>query len=428
VRGAILGAVALVLAGAAWSTTWAGGAGEALDLWAGAGLPGRAALAPGVEVAAAAHPCAGCHGWDGSGGGEGAVLAPDLGRGALIARGYDAAAFADALTRGIAPEGRPLDRAMPRYDLHQAAIGLLWDLTLPLEAQRRAGVDAGAIRLALVHDPALPAARGLAEAYLRRTPGAEVGVWGRRVEIVPVASGAPLPEVFAVIGPFSTDPALRTGLAAAQVPMLHGFGAVEAPGAALVPLGLDAGEELALLARRAREAGIGTIVIAGGAPEHRQEAARALRRAGLEVAEPDAQPGTRPGAQPDGGAGVHRPPAALLLTSEAALPPGLIPILPRAVRDRRPDLSAGPGAISVDVLPFLAGAADPAEAYARASLDQILAALRAAGPDPTRWRLVEAARRERRRVLGLPRRRSGGTRAVHGTDASTSQGDDAAGP
>lgn len=355
---------------------------DPLALWTGGESEGAAELAPGVTVPARAHPCAACHGWDGSGGGEGAMRAPDLGRGALVARGYDAAAFAAALGQGRAADGRVLSRAMPRFDLPEASVAALWAFTAPLEERRRHGVTPDGIRLVLLHDPARPASAALVRAYetaLDRLGGA---LWGRRLTVVPepMARAAALaadPTVFAVIGPFASGTVPRAAFAAEQVPMFHGFGTLDAPGARVLPLGLGRDEEIEALLTAARDAGHGAVTILGGDPDSRTAAERLIRRLGMRIAG-------------EGERAVH-----LVLSREADVPAGAPLALPEAVLLARPGVAAGHEVIAVPTLPFLAGATDPVMVYATTSLRILAAAIQDAGPDPTRASVADAAQRLR---------------------------------
>lgn len=91
----------------------------------------------GVRMRGAAVACAGCHGQDGRGGGEGWLRAPDLRwftlsgpHGRARADGsnrpaYDREDFARAVRFGMAPDGIELDTVMPRYDLADDEIDAL---------------------------------------------------------------------------------------------------------------------------------------------------------------------------------------------------------------------------------------------------------------------------------------------------------------
>jgi mono/diheme cytochrome c family protein len=352
---------------------------EPLALWSGDTLTGTADLAPGVTVDAAAHPCANCHGWDGAGGGEGATRAPDLGRSALLAKGYDATRFATALATGTTPDGRALARAMPRYALPPDAAAALWSLTAPLEENRRQGITPTEVRLALVHDPAT---RGLALSYAAAMADLSPTLWGRKVTLALVPQDQPFADLpFAVIGPFGPAPMALETLTAAQVPLLHGF--APAPDSAVaLPLALTEAEELSVLAGLASDAGLSQLSLSGGKPEAIEAARNSLARDGLTVTD-DA-------------------PATLVLSPDAQPPRASILLLPEAVALARPDLAGRPGTLTTTHLPFLQGQGDSAAAYAGLSLSLLLQALEEAGPDPTRRRFAEAAQRLRNGLLAAP--------------------------
>lgn len=98
---------------------------------------GQVGGSDGVWLRGAAAACAGCHGRDGRGGGEGWVRAPDLRWSALSAAhgraradgsirpAYDRASFARALRGSVAPDSVALDTIMPRYDLADDEIDAL---------------------------------------------------------------------------------------------------------------------------------------------------------------------------------------------------------------------------------------------------------------------------------------------------------------
>ena len=97
----------------------------------GVGRGGReivAMLHGGVVLKGGAVACAGCHGVDGRGSGEAFVRAPDIRwfslskpysarRAGTAGTPYDSTSFASALRSGRTARGKPLDPAMPRFDL-----------------------------------------------------------------------------------------------------------------------------------------------------------------------------------------------------------------------------------------------------------------------------------------------------------------------
>ncbi|GEM_PF-568294 len=97
---------------------------------------GVVAWVNGETLAAAAARCANCHGVQGEGRREGAVVASPLHRAALTEaqprRGgppsrYSREAFCQTLSGGVDPAGIQLDSAMPRYSLTPSSCAALWD-------------------------------------------------------------------------------------------------------------------------------------------------------------------------------------------------------------------------------------------------------------------------------------------------------------
>lgn len=132
--------------------------------------------AGGIAVPATNFACIGCHGVDGLGGWEGGVAPPDITWDRLAqpgeqgGRGYDAVAFARAVGDGVAPDGRALHPAMPRYTMTDADRAALIDYLKGLE-RAAPGVSGGEIRAATL----LPTSGPLAQA------GREVSIVLREV-------------------------------------------------------------------------------------------------------------------------------------------------------------------------------------------------------------------------------------------------------
>lgn len=155
----------------------------------GADGPVMASVGAGqVEVPAASMPCASCHGRDGRGRPEGAVVPPDI-TGPRLAGLYDGAKLIRAMTLGVAATGRPLDPVMPRYRLTLADAEPLARYVLALGTRPEPGLESDR----LVVGALLPRADAPAGALLRALADrldAGGGVFGRRIEIV-VASPDP---------------------------------------------------------------------------------------------------------------------------------------------------------------------------------------------------------------------------------------------
>ena len=137
-----------------------------------------------VRRPAAEFACADCHGADGRGRREGGTVFPPILWSALTdptrpGGSYTEAAFVRALENGIAPDGRTLGPAMPRFALDDPALftALVRHLS-QLDALQRHGVFSDAI---LLQPPSAPlAAKGFAVAIAAEN--AAGGVWGRRFQ------------------------------------------------------------------------------------------------------------------------------------------------------------------------------------------------------------------------------------------------------
>lgn len=207
-------------------------------LWAAPAVaenPGMA-LFTGQVQDFARHPCHSCHGRDGRGGVEGRV--PDLT--ALVAR-YDAPGLARALAQGLVPDGRRLSRSMPRYPQVTAdqARDLLAYLTA-LPALDHIGVHPDRIVIGVIPDgPDDPYPRALQQALdrfflngrlygrvieLRRYDGADPAAGSALALIGPPAGSRidramqmGLPVLFPRMTPEGTeDPTILRGLSASH--------------------------------------------------------------------------------------------------------------------------------------------------------------------------------------------------------------------
>ena len=134
--------------------------------------------------------CHNCHGRDGRGGIEGDV--PEIAGDALrsptdLRPAYDFEAFRNALGAGIDSSGRKLARIMPRYDLTEAELALLWDYVAEMPVRQAWGVTAQNIRFGVIITADQP---DIGQRYLRRLqdemaqafPSGQV--YGRKVEII----------------------------------------------------------------------------------------------------------------------------------------------------------------------------------------------------------------------------------------------------
>ena len=138
-----------------------------------------------LRVPATRFPCAGCHGQDARGSREGATAFPAIDWPGLTAPdrpggAYDRAGFLRALTDGIAPDGRELDPAMPRFVADEAVLGALIGFLQEIGAAQQRGITPGTLRIGA--RPETPAQAGLEAAA--RGFNAAGGAFGRRIEIV----------------------------------------------------------------------------------------------------------------------------------------------------------------------------------------------------------------------------------------------------
>ncbi len=151
-----------------------------------------------VALGSAAAACAGCHGKQGQGSREGAIEAPALAGTALTVwrnnglsddrPAYLADTFLRAVNEGVSASGRPLNWAMPRFDLSREESATLYTLLTGAQLQLQRGVSASAIRLAAP----LPlsgsqarmgrAARSVLQSYFEEV-NATAGLYGRQVLI-----------------------------------------------------------------------------------------------------------------------------------------------------------------------------------------------------------------------------------------------------
>ncbi len=173
----------------AWASV-AGPASAAADgtVWASGRFgerPIEAVLQPaGTRLVGRAAACAGCHGAEAEGGGEG-VRAPALVHRGRLRRGLDSASLARALEAGIGLDGRPLHPAMPRYLLQPGMAAVLVQELEEIGRRSVEGVETDRIVLATVW----PDRTGIAPvravvARFRTLLEREGGIFGRRLELV----------------------------------------------------------------------------------------------------------------------------------------------------------------------------------------------------------------------------------------------------
>lgn len=209
----------------------------------------------GVEVPAAALPCASCHGRDGRGNPEGGVSPSDLTWESLTRPyavrtpggrehpPYDERLLTRAVTMGIDPGGNELHVAMPRYGLRRDDMAALAAYLKRLTDVEDPGVDEETLRLGTM----LPlsgrfgdmgrAMRSALEAYLAEI-NEQGGIYGRRLElrVVDAPAGASEreerlsrfldeEEIFALVGSFiaGADDEITSLLDGRGIPLVGPF-------------------------------------------------------------------------------------------------------------------------------------------------------------------------------------------------------------
>lgn len=172
-------------------------------------LMGGRLRAPGARFA-----CAGCHGADARGSREGATVFPAIDWPGLTAPdrpggAYDRASFLRAMTEGIAPDGRELDPAMPRFAADQAVLEALIGFLQQVGTAQQRGITATALRISVA--PGSPAQAGLQAAAQGFNAGG--GAFGRRIEIMTDSGEAALDaaELAALLDARIPDPDLLPG-------------------------------------------------------------------------------------------------------------------------------------------------------------------------------------------------------------------------
>lgn len=270
------------------------------------GEPVRALLgAASSPMSGSAVACGNCHGADGRGRPEGAVLPPDITWDELTkpyghqhASGrrhgpFDERSFARAVTEGVDPNGGRIDAAMPRYALSVSEVAALASYLKTLARERDPGVSDATLRLGTV----LPdggaageigrAIRAMLRAYIGDL-NERGGVHGRRLELVVAADLEQAAErfaanpVFALVSPYAVGSEARLMQFADErrLGVIGPFTLAAAPDASLQTFFLLAGEaELArvLLEFAARNAALRSQRWAAFVADPDGPTARALR-------------------------------------------------------------------------------------------------------------------------------------------------------
>lgn len=263
------------------------------------GAPPPRAMAGQASLPASSLPCAACHGATGRGGrAEAGVAAPAIAWSALSrpapGRGpYDEASVLRAVMQGLAPGGRRLDAAMPRFELSLEDGAALLAFLRALDSRAEPGVEPDAVHVGLLLPPG-PAgdafAASLDAALLRAAPD---GVFGRRMRlhraVVSTAEEAaqrsamllahPVLLLVSALPPGDAAAAIDRAARAARVPLLAGRAAPADEAAASVFALLPGPvEEAAALLQSAPDPARAVLLLPEAAP--REVAAAAAWRIG----------------------------------------------------------------------------------------------------------------------------------------------------
>lgn len=210
----------------------------------------------GATVPGHAVPCANCHGRDGMGRSEGAIVAPTLVWSDLIKPwghqhengrrhgSFDERGVERAVTEGLDPAGQPLDRTMPRYALGRDDLANLLAYLKQIDRDQDPGVHADALRIGTLSAGAGPLADAARQvqrvlAAYAADMNAAGGIYGRRLELVPAPAGPP------------SDPTSRARALGADVLAL------------LAPMAMGAEAPLARWADESRVPVVGPFTVAG---------------------------------------------------------------------------------------------------------------------------------------------------------------------
>jgi len=251
-----------------------------------------------TRVAAAAIPCASCHGPDGRGKSEGGVAPPDIRHAALTkpyAAPYDDRLLRRAITAGISSSGKPLNPVMPRYRMTRADLDALVAFLHTLGDEVVPGVGEHSIRAGvfLPPDKRAAAVRAAVEKWAHEFNAAG-GVYGRAIEVQFASAPDTLERfireenLFALFATFTGGAARAAGF----VPVLSAFDDdpdVRAPSVRYLAAGIP--QQKRALERFAADSGIDGLTLAvasvAGASAFEGSAKRAVAFPTLPVKNPE---------------------------------------------------------------------------------------------------------------------------------------------
>ena len=212
--------------------------------------------------------CAGCHGRDARGGGEGrsripAIHGAALGTTTAERPAYDAARFHRALIEGHDSGGRTMSIAMPRFAMSAVQAEALWRFLATVSDRERTGVSANRIRIgvATTAGDGQAAQRNLDSLSAAWKARGRPAIHGREVDFVEVAMDSLSPSSDATLQPFllvapmlDRDGQTTRRLQQAGLPVLAPYGALPADG---MPA------EIVLLRAEDREVTAALLALAG---------------------------------------------------------------------------------------------------------------------------------------------------------------------
>jgi hypothetical protein len=346
--------------------------------------------------------CAGCHGRDASGGGEGrsripAIHGAALGTATAIRPAYDAARFHRALTEGHDSGGRTMSIAMPRFALSATQVEALWRFLAIIGDRERTGVSANRIRIgvATTDGDGQATQRTLDDLSAAWKARGRPAIHGREVDFVAVAVDSLAPaasdassQPFLLVAPMlDRDGKTLMRLQQAGLPVLAPHGALPADEMPAEIVSLRAGDREVAAALLAL-AGPRTSIVADTPPQGGQIEA-------LSVLTPDAPLAAE----------TQR---IVLLLGEAGLRAfsaahrlhlaGRTLVLPLSMVEAQPALVGDLLAVAADVI-AARPAGDPLDMPATAAA--LEAALITAGRDLTRSAVLDALRTRRQQSAGV---------------------------
>lgn len=346
--------------------------------------------------------CAGCHGRDARGGGEGrsripAIHGAALGTTTAERPAYDAARFHRALIEGHDSGGRTMSIAMPRFAMSAVQAEALWRFLATVSDRERTGVSANRIRIgvAATAGDGQAAQRNLDSLSAAWKARGRPAIHGREVDFVavavdslsPASSDATLQPFLLVAPMLDRDGKTTSRLQQAGLPVLAPYGALPADGMPAEIVSLRAGDREVTAALLAL-AGPRTSIVADAPLQGGQIEA-------LSVLTPDVPlpAETQRIVLLLGEAGLH-----LFAAVHRSYLAGRTLVLPLSMVEAQPALVGDLLAVAADVI-AARPVGDPLDM--RVTAAALEAALIAAGRDLTRTTMLEALRARRQQSAGV---------------------------